>query len=201
MGLLERLAQNIGARVAQLQAAQDPARWNDPVALTTEWTPLSPGGSSFRTHTLVALEHSRVGFKKSFQFWLFGLLFLGLGLGIAGWGAYSGIWPFGLFGLPFAAAGGFMLLPRPIVFDDATRAFLARGASTPYGSIHAIQILREYVSSKNGGFDSYELNLVLKDGKRLPVIDHGDLDAIRSSASRLATQLGCRVWDTTERKA
>jgi hypothetical protein len=41
---------------------------------------------------------------------------------------------------------------------------------------------------------SYELNLVLKDGRRINVVDHGGADKIRTDAATLADFLGVPVW-------
>jgi len=68
--------------------------------------------------------------------------------------------------------------------------------------IHAIQLLQEYCrsSNSNGGgssYFSYELNLVLKTGKRLNVVDHGKRDVIIADAHKLASFLKVPVWDAT----
>jgi len=56
--------------------------------------------------------------------------------------------------------------------------------------------VREHLSSKNGSYWSFELNLVLRDGRRLNVMDHGDYDALRRDADTLAEFLGRPVWDS-----
>jgi len=55
-------------------------------------------------------------------------------------------------------------------------------------------VLPETVRSKNGSFTSWELNLVLRDGKRLAVIDHGDGATVRADAERLGREIGVPVW-------
>ena len=42
---------------------------------------------------------------------------------------------------------------------------------------------------------SYELNLVLQDGERLNVVDHGSFDVLREDAAKLGEFLGVPVWD------
>ena len=44
-------------------------------------------------------------------------------------------------------------------------------------------------------FYSYEINLVLKNGRRVNVADHGDLDSLRADADMLANFLEVPVWD------
>jgi hypothetical protein len=49
------------------------------------------------------------------------------------------------------------------------------------------------------GIQTYELNIVLKSGTRVNVIDHDDVTAIREEASTLSTFLTVPVWDDSER--
>ena len=77
--------------------------------------------------------------------------------------------------------------------------------------IHSLQILSEKVQTpqqRKGlpdlsgkpppvAFLSYELNLVLKNGVRVNVVDHGDLESLRSDARELSSFLGIPVWDST----
>ncbi len=174
------------------------ARFDDPIARTTEWKPLKRGGSNFRTHTLVQRDGHRIALDKSVGFYLFGAAFLVTGLVCSGFGVSSGEWMLTLFGLPFAAVGLWIVIPRKILFDAETRQFTAGGKTTYFGTIHAIQIVAERVDGGDSAdYTSYELNLVLKDGQRVHVIDHADLGSIRSNAQRLAGHIGCQVWDAT----
>lgn len=63
--------------------------------------------------------------------------------------------------------------------------------------IHALQILSEYVSgsSNSSSYHSYELNLVLHDGSRINVLDHGQYSALAEDAYMLSEFLGVPVWD------
>ncbi len=63
--------------------------------------------------------------------------------------------------------------------------------------IHALQIIKERVQSKNSSYYSYELNLILKDSNRMNVIDHGNLETIRQNAEQLANRLWVKIWDIT----
>ena len=96
----------------------------------------------------------------------------------------------------------------PRVFDQ-TCGFFWRGrkgsemmgaggrsdSSAPLSSIHALQLLCEYVTGNKSSYYSYELNLVLDDGRRINVIDHGNLDRLRSDAQPLSRFLDKPVWD------
>ena len=115
-------------------------------------------------------------------------------------------------GAVFTVGGGLLWASRgrPLVFDPQSGFFwrgkLPRGRwpepslvrdLTPLSEIHALQLLTERVRGDKSSYDSHELNLVLRDGRRLNVVDHGDLDRLRRDAGRLASLLGKPVWDAT----
>ena len=97
---------------------------------------------------------------------------------------------------------------RPIVFDKFRSAFW-KGRKGPddvsdrrelkdyaeLQNIHALQIISEYVHGNKTSYYSYELNLVLKDGNRINVTDHGNLKKLREDADALSRFLGKPVWD------
>lgn len=98
----------------------------------------------------------------------------------------------------------------PIVFDKSVGYFW-KGRKSPQDvsdtssikkiarleEIHALQLISEYISGSKSSYYSYELNLVLKDGRRIAVIDHGNLKSLREDAKRLSEFLGKPVWDAT----
>jgi hypothetical protein len=167
----------------------------DPVAARTQWTPLVPGGANFATHRLVQIDGTRAEMKKSFGSFLFGGVFLVAGLSMTVIGALGVGWWLTLFGVPFWLVGLYVLWPRALVFDSSTRQFTAGAKSVPFSSIHALQIIKERVSSSDADYWSYELNLVLTDASRINVVDHGDVALIRTHALKLSALIGCRVWD------
>ena len=63
--------------------------------------------------------------------------------------------------------------------------------------IHALQIVAEFISGKNANYYSYELNLVLKNGNRINIIDHNNKGRIDREAKVLSEFLGVPVWDAT----
>lgn len=63
--------------------------------------------------------------------------------------------------------------------------------------IAGIQLLYEHYSREHKDRVSYELNLVLRSGRRLHVIDHANLGQIQKDAHQLAGFLGVPVWDGT----
>ncbi len=200
---------------------KDASFMRDPLAERTSWEPLRPGGASFRTHKLVPMDMVRLVFKPSLWMMGFNALFVILGVGVAlifwleqqqqpepfqnwlewipvGMGVF-----FFLLGL-----GMFYFSSIPLVFDRQRRLFWrgwrepahaynatgARGA-IHFDQVHAIQLLKEIIRAKNGPYASYELNLVLKDGTRAGVVDHGDLERLREDAARLSRFIDRPVWD------
>ncbi|NTV13257.1 MAG: hypothetical protein HGA96_04915 [Desulfobulbaceae bacterium] len=216
--LLQKIQELVGRRVSVF----DPASLNDPVALQTAWTPAKGGGANFCTHRLVSVDHSRLEFKATAGAVVFYLIFLLAGLGMMYFflsaafrtgGAlgltFAALMPL-LIGLIFALVGGVMLYfgTAPIVFDTRQGCFW-KGRKSPENTfdkgslkvysrldeIHALQIISEYCSGNKSSYYSYELNLVLKDGQRLNVVDHGNLARLREDAGKLAQFLGRPLWD------
>ncbi len=220
--MLERVVRKI-RRITPSAVPFDPSCFDDPVALRTSWDPAKGGGASFRTHRLVDEGNGRMAFKATRGALAFYGIFLAVGL--AGLGAFafrvvpasgsggtlSMVLPL-LAASAFAAAGGGLLWTgaAPIVFDTRRGEFW-RGRVAPsevadpsrlkawadLGRIHALQIVSEHCRGNDSSYYSYELNVVLEDGSRLNVIDHGDLDELRADARALSGLLGKPLWDAT----
>lgn len=199
----------------------DPSTLNDPVALKTRWTPAKGGGASFRTHNLVKVGADRLEFRAALGAKLFYLLFLLVGLGVmigfltarfsTGDFAFSMdlLIPL-LIGVVFTCIGGALLYfgTAPIVFDRR-RGFFWKGRTAPHETmnkqalkncveldrIHALQLMSEYCRSDKSSYYSYELNIVLPDGGRVNVVDHGNPGKLREDAATLAEFLEKPVWD------
>lgn len=201
----------------------DPSRFNDPIAMQTQWTPAKRGGTNFRTHKLVEVDINRLEFKASVGAKIYCSIFLFVGIAIMiiffvveiASGIFTldpeMIFPL-VMGLVFAVVGGglFYYVTTPIVFDKYKGSFW-RGRKGPddvsdrrelkhyteLENIHALQLLSEYCSGNKSSYYSYELNLVLKDGSRINVIDHGNQKKLREDAQTLSGFLGKPLWDAT----
>jgi hypothetical protein len=196
MGILDKAQQwllNFGKELAPV----DPAVFGDPLALKTKWTPLSPGGASFATHRLRETDPGRLELKKSVGSFFFGATFVLVGLGTVAAGALDGPWFLMVLGGVFAAAGTWFGWPTSQVFDGNSRQISLRTGPLSFSAIHAVQIVKEHVRRNKKSYWSYELNLVLKDGERVNVVDHADLPRIQSESQMLKTLLGCKLWDAT----
>jgi hypothetical protein len=214
--MFKKLAETIKKLTGQIPApAFDPAAFADPVATKTQWTPLVSGGASFRTHKLHRASETRWEFRAGAGTLLFCGVFAVVGFAVLSYGTSvvdEGKWFLIPFGAVFATGGILMwhFMAAPVVFDK-DRGYFCKGRKkperqidpsvlkhhVPLKEIHALQILSEYVRSDKSSYYSYELNLILKDGTRKNVIDHGNLKAIREDAMMLADFLGLPLWDIT----
>ncbi|HCE44231.1 MAG TPA: hypothetical protein DET40_11845 [Lentisphaeria bacterium] len=199
----------------------DPMTVGDPLALKTAWTPAKGGGANFRTHRLIQISPERMEFRSSMASKLFCLIFLCIGLAVmilvpvsmyneGRIGVNADTLVPCIIGLVFAAIGGTMLYfsTRPVVFDRRSGHFW-KGWQDPermlnpetlkcytkLDQIHALQLISEYIRGNKSSYYSYELNLVLRDGSRINVVDHGDAAKLREDAQTLSKFLGKPAWD------
>lgn len=198
----------------------DPATLDDPVALKTEWSPLKGGGANFCTQKLIQVSPHRYEFRAAAGAICFYLVFLVIGLILvfvsvaqiinSGEIFTAGALIMGLVGIVFSLVGGLMLYfgTRPVVFDKQHNCFwkgkipadeliyaTANELLMPFNEIHAIQLIKEHVSSDNSSYYSYEMNLVSRDGIRTNVVDHGNLDKIHEDADTLSEFLEIPIWN------
>jgi hypothetical protein len=213
---------NISVNQPNERVLFDPSRIGDTVAMQTQWSPLKSGGNNFSTHK-VTVVGSRLQFRASSRALLFYFIVLLIG-GALMWAASVTKLPSGGFafhvreGVLFVAGIVVVTLgaclaysgTASIVFDKATGYFW-KGRKTPnalleteplknrakLNDIHALQLLPEYISSTRSdrSYYSFELNLVLKDGRRINVVDHGDLTRMRADVGTLSAFLGKPIWD------
>jgi len=123
-------------------------------------------------------------------------------------------YPFMGFGVLFAGAGllFFYRGARPATFHKGAGIYykgylpprrmedIVPPRAAKLADIHAIQLISEHCSGTGSspGFTSHELNIVLHDGRRANVIDHGTPDRLRRDAAALGEFLGVPVWDASE---
>ena len=192
---------------------------DDPMASKVSWEPLVAGGASFRSHRLHE-SPGRLTVRRTIGGLVFGCAFAvpgtlavlaaipaALMVDENGWmvGGFLLLW-----GTLFGGAGWFLLLGgKPLTFDARAGVYFrgkayVHGAGRPadeQGSlsrIHALQLLSEHVSGSGrnrSSFTSHELNLVLDDGARINVMDHGG--NIEECARKLAALLDVPVWKAT----
>ncbi|HFB66811.1 MAG TPA: hypothetical protein ENJ60_14865 [Aeromonadales bacterium] len=218
--LLEEFEQRIKTLNPFAQHKKAGAFIDDPVAKITHWEPLNSGGANFKTHRLVLVNSSKIIFRPSIFALLFYIIFIIVGASVFIKGvnelplSYQQInqdsFIFMGVGALFLIVGVYLLYTgtRAIVFDKI-RGYYWKGKPpskhlrlntyhpniASLKSIHAIQLVSESIQKENSSYYSYELNLVLKSGDRLNVIDHGNYEKIQSNARQLASFLHKPVWD------
>ena len=209
-GRVVRVVQRFLSIFKDTRECLDPLRFDDPVALRTNWTPVVHGGNNFCTHRLLlksGLMSSSVTFRTPPAMLAFCLLFLVGGVGVAVamlvMSVGNGI-PFSagvLVPLAFAVGGGLMLKQaraHEASFDRTSGQCRVRAKNYSIREVHALQLIRETVRGNDSTFHSYELNLVFRDGSRRNVTDHGRLFTIRKDAHVLANYLQIPVWDAID---
>lgn len=198
-------------------SSQDP-QIDDPVAKATKWTPLAQGAQTHRTRKLVQTNPHRMEFKATFfsivfiafvatfcltfvigfaYVFLFILFLVEKRLPVPSWfHILCGMFVLAIYGALYYFG------TKPIVFDKQEGYFWkGRGkppfdektvkSAVPLERIYALQLL----VSGGSEFQTYELNLVLKDGNRVGVVCHGNVGALQADAKTLADFFGVLVWD------
>jgi len=181
--------------------------------------PLKSGGASFKTNVLIEESRSKLVYKPSIGVALFCFLFFAVGFGLLFFGIYplfgngSNLaelkWILILVGFIFTSAGGLMFyfFYMPRVFDKQLGIYYQTYKSKiyktkkdqshnyiPLKTIIAIQLIGEHIRSNKGSYKSFELNLVLEDGSRKNVVDHGSLKSIIIDAEVISTFLNIPIW-------
>ncbi len=206
-----------------IQSSERNPKHNDALkdlAIEVDWTPLSGGGSNFKSSGLHEISDYRIVIKSSSGMKLFAGFFIAMGLfipGVMGYMDYrdQGLeWSllFPLFAcLAFVAIGiAMMFFPRPRYLDKRLGWFWA-GTKNPQGEqslrklidasplddLVALQIIAEHISGKNGSYTSWELNIIDKDAARYNLLDHGDKSSLLQDAETIATFLSIPIWNNT----
>lgn len=194
---------------------------DDPLASRIDWDPVKSGGANFRTQKLERDASTGLLIKPTLGAQLFSLVFMLPGLGGLLIGAPYNFFMVGDMGtgLFFIALGGIFFAAGFVMWHHFSKGHVFDKKSGHYYSgkkfkrsqnysdakqgrlsdIHALQMLTERVTSNStkGGsssYNSYEINLVLKNGQRINVMDHGNESDIEKSAMDLARFLDVPIW-------
>jgi hypothetical protein len=190
----------------------------DPVAQKVSWNPHNPGGSNFRTQDLVVSNDKiRIVKSRSMNLLAVGSVVAGIIGLVAGFNMlFSEFLIFGVFLMVWG--GGFGGLAY-FVFIKSSPNFTIDTFNGTYcvgdefdnvnkkdrmvqgylKDIHATQLIEERISSKSSdgrrnSYNSYEMNLVFKDGERLNIMDHGSREDVDASAIKLGGILNIPIW-------
>ena len=198
----------------------DPATLNDDIAIKTQWTPAKRGGSNFKTHDIVKTSPYRLEIRPGKMTLLFPVIFILAGLAPAvaflflndtGQPLTTTVIPI-IIGIIFLGVGlaFFYFMRTPHFFDKSVGYYwkgkkesnLAHEAkiNCRLSEIHALQIISEYIRNRSNtgsgrSYHSYEINLVLKNGDRINVLDHGARNKLFQQAEELSQFLNVPVWN------
>ena len=179
----------------------------DPANIQLSWEAASSGGSSFKIKSM-HMKDKRVIFKRSIRFVLFhlpviipGLLAFILGVpffiseGVLGMVVFMLVFGSILTGLGFYS----LLKEKTFIIDLESGEYYfvkaqAKGQEKsqekgPVNGIQAMQLLSKSICNTSSPYTSYELNLVLKNGERITVLDHGDYQHVKNCGERLSAIL------------
>jgi hypothetical protein len=218
--MLKRILEKLSALCAK-KAPFDPAVLNDPVALQTAWTPVKNGGTNFQTHRLVTVHPYRMEFRPTAGLLMFGAFFIFIGSCAFG-APLSLFFKAGTLSnaiiavMPMLIGAVFMLVGvafirngiAPVVIDKEEKA-VWKGRKSPrevfnvseledfteIKNIYALQLVSEHCSGSKSSYTSYELNLILVNGKRFNLTDHGNRKKLIADAQILAEFLGVPLWN------
>ncbi|NRB40016.1 MAG: hypothetical protein HRU20_16365 [Pseudomonadales bacterium] len=221
--LLGALCYGIKNRQSHSEAPADPgfasklhrvSPETDPVADKTHWQVMRGGGANFKTHTLIHTSPHQLLITSSSQMKIFYLVFIAAGINNVVFNLIKYVQlkgldfalqnPLALFeqfftvGLMFVIVGmaiRYFFAADRFCFDKNTQQLDTGNQLIQLGSLHALQVLEETVGGSDSQvFKSYELNLVLKDGQRLHLMDHGHYSAFNHDAEKLADFLAIPIW-------
>lgn len=196
----------------------DPSKFNDPLALEVEWTPLKKGGSNFKTHGLKETAPGRYEYLPSgcgltfmYTFVVVGVLVFGVSLYAVQTGS-DGAWVGVAVGAMFGIVGAIAIRMLKVrkVFDINRKMYwikyneprdipLKQNQLYPieFEDIAAFQLIREYIKGDKSSYYSYEFNLVLKDAMRINVVDFGHKKSLIFEMAQLAILMDKPIWDAT----
>ena len=163
--------------------------------------PIAPGGSNFQDKHLVFRQDS-ITVKFTWKLLLFLSIFLDIGIIFILIGLFDGekgfstpllfgiIWS-SIFLLFFILAMTNCKFPFFDLIDGMfyPKGFTRDGSGIPLKQLDHLEIVKEHVYNKNSSYDSYELNVALKDGSRYNIMDHGADKLLLADAKQLAEKL------------
>ncbi len=105
----------------------------------------------------------------------------------------------GGFGIAITTFGFTLIKPfiKQVFFDNKTGKFKNNiDRTVKIGNIISLQILNKMITSKHGlSYPCYELNMLTKNGRRINILNHNDLEQLISDAEKLALFLSVELID------
>jgi len=105
----------------------------------------------------------------------------------------------GGLGISIATFGFTLIKPfvKQVIFDKNTGKFKNNiDRSVKIENIVSLQIVNKMIISKHGlSYPCYELNMLTKNGRRINILNHNDLEQLTSDAEKLAEFLSVELID------
>ncbi len=184
--------------------------------------PLKSGGSNFKTHLLVEKKRGILEFIPSIGFIIFISIFLIVGLVFLSVILYKLFISqdynfelshilFGLLPIVFITVSVYMMYEnfKPNQFNKTSNRYTKghqknvikkSSIDIPLSKIIALQLIGEIVTGNDNSYSSFELNIVMDDGERFNVIDHGNLKSLIRDAEWLSEFLNVPIWHAESSK-
>lgn len=177
--------------------------------------PLKKGGANFKTHKLSAKDMNVLEFVPTLGFYAFSGIFIAIGVGafltflykfyIEGFNSVINNMFILFFSLGFLVISYFLFRHQFKVnrFSKITNRYTKGKAKNKVGKntvdiplhkIIAIQLIGERVSGSKSNYNSFEMNIVMDDGNRFNVVDHGNLKSLIKDARVLSDFLNVPIW-------
>lgn len=178
--------------------------------------PLKSGGSNFKTQLLVEKKKGILEFVPSIGLIAFLSVFFIVGSGFLFFALYKlfisldynfemGHLIFGFVSILFLTVSLFMGYEnfKPNQFNKLTNRYTKgkqknvikkNAIDIPLSKIIALQLIGEIVSGNDSNYNSFELNIVMDNGERFNVIDHGNLKSLIQDAEWLSEFLNIPIW-------
>ena len=195
---------------------------DDKVVTLTEWTPKQRGGQSVQSHNLRQADNDTLVFKMALRTAIYYYAMIAMGLFLIVLPIISPLLHLSgksnplilvAVGLLFGGIGVYLLRitkkkislskNKPAIWEGEINPASAINPNTIKGyhslkALHAVQLLQEYVSSYDDGKDnsyfSYEINLILSDGTRIHLVDHGNTKMALRQAQQVAEFFNVVLW-------
>jgi hypothetical protein len=191
---------------------------DDPVALKVSWNAFNASSTNFKNQT-IDVSDDNIRIKQPKKMDQLTALFLAPGIATFLYGLsdfFSGDWIFGVF---LILLGTVLLRIAYKLFKktgkeftlDVTKGTYCIGNNLGEASqrdfivngyvkdIHAVQVLkgRGFLNSRNAKSENhcgYEINIVLKDGERINIMQRQSVDDVNTSSVKLSGILNVPIW-------
>lgn len=217
--MLKELVKKIDSAIPSLFPV-DPAQFNDPVALQTEWKAVRTSRSGASSNKLIQKDANLLAYKPSLMGRIMGIIFALAGASVIAvfFTMTDDVQAIFLLvvGLIFAGVGVliFFQASTPVAFDKSVGMFykgrkqqrLADAADVKrtarFSDIHAIQMIARLESSSDNNnntptrfYTVFDMNLVRHNGERVFVTTYGKAERAREDARMIAEFINVPVWD------